>query len=175
MLQTIDYCQSVLPESIHPCHTQRLNYIREWVTSRRNQESELGQLSDAQHSNYPLDWIERESNTYVADTPHGQAIIREERSKKPFAFAASSTHKIWIQHPTGAVYKCLETFIDFVDAEIWLQETLRNLNDPRIAEYYLENAHFTLEICKHVLPRESDPLHIVRLDYLIMCLDDALL
>jgi hypothetical protein len=175
MLETIHYCQSFLPESIHPSHVQRLNYLREWVVSRRDQENELGQLPTAQHSDYSLNWTERDSDTYTAETPYGQAILHEERSKKPFAFGTSSTYTISIQHMTGAIYKTLETFIDFVDAENWLQETLQKLDDPRIAEYYLDNIHFTLDICKHALPPAPEPLHAERLEYLNMLLDDALL
>ncbi len=80
MLETIDYCQSFLPASIHQSHIRRLSYLREWIISRRNQENELGQLSAAQHSNYSLDWTEKDLDTYTAETPHGQAILHEERS-----------------------------------------------------------------------------------------------
>jgi hypothetical protein len=61
-----------------------------------------------------------------------------------------------------------------MDAEIWIQEALAKLDDPRIAEYHLENLHFTLEICRYVLPLESDPLHSTRLDYLIGRFDEVL-
>ncbi len=105
MLETIDYCQSFLPESIHPSHIQRLNYLREWVVNRRNQENELRQVSAAQHSSYSLNWTERDSDTYTAETPHGQAILHEERSKKSFTFGASSTYTILIQHMTGAILR----------------------------------------------------------------------
>ncbi len=175
MLDTIDYCQSFLPESIHPSHIQRLNYLREWVVSGRNQENELRQVSAAQHSSYSLNWTERDSDTYTAEMPHGQAILHEGRSKKSFTFGASSTYTILIQHMTGAIYKSLQTFIDFVDAENWLRETLQKLDDPRIAEYNLDNIHFTLDICKHTLPSALEPLHAERLEYLNMLLDDALL
>ncbi len=174
MLDTIDYCQSFLPVSIHPSHIQRLDYIREWVISRRNQEDELGHVSAVHQSNYSFNWIEKDPHTYVAETPHGQAIIHEERLKRPFAFGTSSTYTVSIQHVTGATLNSLETFIDFIDAENLLREMLLKLDDPRIAEYYLDGIHFTLDICKHVMPSPAELLHAERLEYLNMLLDDAL-
>lgn len=175
MLETIDYSQSFLPESIHPSHIQRLNYLREWVISRRDQEDELGHVSAVQQSNYSFNWTEKDSTTYTAETPHGQAILHEERSKRPFAFGTSSTYTVLIQHMTGVSCKSPQTFTNFSEAENWLREMLKKLDDPRIAEYYLDNIHFTLDVCKHALPSPAEPLHAERLEYLNMLLDDALL
>ncbi len=166
MLQSLDYSRSFLPSTIHPTHLQRIDNIRDWIVTGRGQGNELDSVSTTPSSQYSLDWSDDGGDTYLADTPHGQVTIYEKQTKRKFTYGTTSKYKPQIRHSTGAIYESLQTFIDFVDAEIWIQETLAKLDDPRIGEDYLENLHFTLEICRHVLPSESDPLHSERLKYL---------
>lgn len=175
ILETLDLCLSYLPNDIQPSHRQRLAYIREWVASRQSHDSELARHPQRLTKKYLFEWIEQDANTYVSDSPYGKVIICEERPKKPFSYGASSTYKTWIEDSTGARYNCLEKFIDFVDAENWLQDALNRLDDPRISEWFLEGIHFTLAICERALPRELQPVHCERIEFLEMLLDDFLL
>ncbi len=159
LLETLDLCQSYLPVDIQFSHKQRLAHIREWVISRHVHDSELLTNPHRATKKYSFVWIETDANTYVSDSPYGKVIIREERTKKPFSYGATSSYKAWIEDPSGAKYNCLEKFIDFVDAEDWLQDALNRLDDPRISEWFLECIHFTLDICRHVLPSEVQSRH----------------
>ncbi len=175
MLQTLDLCQPLLRGIAHPSHLQRLENIRQWVVSRTTHEREMVQATKPS-ATYSLNWLELAPNHYHATTPHGQAVLVEEKAvRSPYRINPASTYKAQIEHPSGTVYESLETFIDFVSAEEWVQKTLIELDDPRIAEYYLDNIHFTLSICKCSLPPDVDPVHPIRLEYLEMCIDDALL
>ncbi|CAG0928554.1 hypothetical protein TFLX_00928 [Thermoflexales bacterium] len=157
-----------------PSHKQRLAYIREWVISRHVHDSELLTNPPRSTKKYSFEWLEQETTTYVSESPYGKVVIREERSKKPFSYGATSSYKPWIEDPSGARYNCLEKFIDFVDAEDWLQDALNRLDDPRISEWFLECIHFTLDVCQHVLPDTSDQLHHERINYLMDWFDESL-
>jgi len=175
MLQTLDLCQPYLSMNTHPSHLQRFKNIMEWVVSKTTHEREMV-LADISTGENLLDWSEEGNNRYQAITPHGKAIIVEEKAVKSAYLVNPSSHYFAkIKHSSGAVYKSLETFLDFVDAEYWIQKTLRELDDPRISEFYLGNIHFTLNICKHSLPPDIDPVHITRLEYLEVILDEFLL
>jgi hypothetical protein len=175
MLQTIDLCQPVLITSTHPSHLQRLQYIREWVLHRTTHEEEMAHITKPSMS-YILDWSEEHTNHYQAVTHHGKAlIIEEETVKSPYLINPASRYKAQIEHSSGAIYESLETFMGFVNAEHWIQKTLVELDDPRIAEYFLGNIHFTLNICKRSLPPDVEPFHLTRLEYLDMLLDEVLL
>jgi len=175
MLKTLEFCQSLFPELIHPSHLQRLENIRQWVVNRITHENEMRRKPEPPAEEL-LNWTEQESNLYFANTSQGNAVVEEEipvRSR--FRLNPISTYKARIEHSTGAVYKSLETFSEFENAEDWVQQTLAELQDSRIAEYYLSNIHFTLSICRSSLPPNADPVHLARLEYLEMCMDDALL
>jgi hypothetical protein len=175
MLQTLDLCQPLLSKSTHPSHLQRLENIKEWAVNQTHHEQEMAHVEKSP-TEYLLNWSEQDSNHYQAITPHGKATIVEEKTaKSPYLINPASRYLAQIEHSSGAVYKSLEVFIDFVDAEHWVQKTLAELDDPRIAKYYLSNIHFTLNICRYILPSDVDSVHITRLEYLEMLLDEALL
>jgi hypothetical protein len=175
MLQTLDLCQPVLVTSAHPSHLQRLQHIREWVLHQTTQEQEMVHMTKPSTS-YVLDWSEENSNLHQAITHHGKVlVIEEEPAKSPYLINPASRYKAQIEHSSGAIYESLDIFMDFMDAEHWLQKTLIELDDPRIAEYFLGNIHFTLNICKHSLPPHIESFHLTRLEYLEMLLDEALL
>lgn len=174
ILETLDLCQSYLSADIQPSHKQRLAHIREWVVSRHVHDSELVTNPHRATEKHSFAWIEQEADTYVSDSPYGKVIIREDRSKKPFSYGAASSYKPWIEDPSGARYDCIEKFIDFVDAEDWLQDALDRLDDPRISEWFLECIHFTLDVCRHVLPDTLDHVHRERIDYLVYWFDESL-
>ncbi len=174
ILETLDLCRRYLPADIQPSHKQRLAHIREWIISRNVHDSDLFTNPYRSTKKYSFEWIEQEANTYVSDSPYGQVVIREDRSKKLFSYGATSSYKPWIEDPSGARYDCIVRFIDFVDAEDWLQDALTRLDDPRIGEWFLECIHFTLDICKHVLPDTLDQMHRERIDYLADWFDESL-
>jgi hypothetical protein len=174
MLQTLDLCQSSLSRNVHPSHRQRLENIKGWVVNHIAQEPALTQFAKSS-AGYSLDWSEQDSNNYQAVTPHGKALIVEEKTvQSPYLINPVSRYIAQIEHSSGVIYKSSEIFMDFVDAEYWLQKTLVELDDPRVAEYYLGNIHFTLNICKHSLPPEVDLVHLARLEYLELLLDEVL-
>jgi len=174
MLQTLDLCQSFLSINVHPSHLQRLENIKGWVVNQITQEPKLAQFAKSS-TEHLLDWSEQESNNYQAVTLHGKVLIIEEKAvKSPYLVNSASRYIAQIEHSSGAIYKSSEIFMDFVDAEHWLQKTLVELDDPRVAEYYLGNIHFTLNISKHSLPPDIDLVHLARLEYLEMLLDEVL-
>jgi len=175
MLQTLDLCQPVLSTSAHPSHLQRLQNIREWVLHRTTHEQEMVHATKPSTS-YVFNWSEENANLYQAITPHGKAlIIEEETAKSSYLINPASRYKAQIEHASGAIYESRELFMDFVNAEHWIHKTLMELDDPRIAEYFLGNIHFTLNICKHSLPPDVEAFHRTRLEYLEMLLDEVLL
>lgn len=174
ILETLDLCQSYLPADIQPSHKQRLIHIRDWVISHHVHDREFLTNPPRSPQKYSFAWKEQESNTFASDSPYGKVVIRENRSKKPFSYGATSSYKPWIEDPSGARYDCLEKFIDFVDAENWLQDALNRLDDPRLSEWFLECIHFTLDICRHVLPDTLDHLHRERIAYLADWFDESL-
>ena len=174
ILETLDLCQSYLPADIQPSHKQRLIHIRDWVISHHVHDREFLVNPPRSPKKYSFAWKEQEPNTFASDSPYGKVVIRENRSKKPFPYGATSSYTPWIEDPSGARYDCLEKFIDFVDAENWLQDALNRLDDPRISEWFLECIHLTLDICRHVLPDTLDHSHRERIDYLADWFDESL-
>jgi len=175
MLQTLDLCEPVLNASAHPSHSKRLHYIKEWILHRTTHEQEMAHVTKSPTA-YSLQWSEESKHYFQASTPHGKAsIIEEETEKSPYLINPTSRYKAQIEHSSGATYESLEIFMDFMNAEDWIQNTLVELDDPRISEFYLGNIHFTLNICKHSLPPDIEPVHITRLEYLEMLMDEFLL
>jgi hypothetical protein len=175
MLQTLDLCQPILSVDTPPSYLQRLKYIREWILHQTTHDGEMVHLTRPS-TKYLLNWSEQDNNHYQAMTSHGKAWIVEERAaKSPYLINPANRYMARIEHVSGATYKSPEIFMDFVDAEHWLQRTLAELDDPRIAKYYLGNIHFTLSICKRNLPSDAEPFHVARLEYLEMIINDALL
>jgi len=156
---TIDFIQ----DRLHHSHVERLTRMRKWFLSRQA-EVELLQTPNREPLQ-TLEWNETNSKTFFTMTSHGKAVIFEK---------GITAHEAWIEHDSGAKYKSLETFIDFLDAEYWIQKSLNQLNDPHVNEVNLDCIHFTIEICRRLSPHGADPLNIARLEYLEMLLDEAL-
>jgi hypothetical protein len=175
MLQTLELCQPLLHNSTHPSHLQRFENIREWVISKTTHELEMFQAKNPAEKN-SLNWVEQSPTSYQVPTPHGKAVIIEEKAaKSPFLINPSSSYKARIEHASGAAYEAMQPFMDFVDAEDWVRRIIFELDDPRIAEYYRGNIQFTLNICKHGLPTDVHPIHLQRLEYLGMRIYEVLM
>jgi hypothetical protein len=179
MFETLDLCKAKLSATAHPVHVQRLEYIRQWVVTRSTQEQELADewrlRATEPHKSTALDWQALNTTDWYVDTPHGRAIIRELRPDKSlYGYATTIRHTAWIAHSSGARYDWNTTSIDFMVADAWVQQTLRELDEPRIAEHFLGNITFTLTICLRLLADEPDPMHIARVEYIKDMLETVL-
>ncbi len=179
MFETLDLCKAKLFATAHPVHLQRLEYIRHWIVTRSTQERELAdewrQRTTEEQKPTALDWQALNTTDWYIDTPHGRAIIRELRPDKSlFGHASTIKHMAWIAHPSGATYEWNTTSIDFMAADAWVQQTLRELDDPRVTEHFLGNITFTLNICVRLLADEPDPMHSARVEYIKEMLETVL-
>jgi hypothetical protein len=59
-------------------------------------------------------------------------------------------------------------------ADAWVQQTLRELDEPQVAECFLGNITFTLSICERLLADEPDPMHTARNNYIKEMLETVL-
>jgi hypothetical protein len=177
MFATLDLCAARLSAQEHSTHQQRLGYIRQWVATRKTREEGLTRERQAQAPQQilPLDWQALNTTEWFVDTRHGRAIIREERPDDIISrYAPAITHTAWIEDSSGAVYRWSTRSIDFLVADAWIQETLQQLDDPGIAEVFLGNLIFTLDICARLLADEADPMHLARVQYIRELLEMAL-
>ena len=176
LIETLDRCISLVSPTVHPAHLARLEYLREWVRTKADHEREMA-VKQERGKIAELEWNEVSSGHFVASTPFGLAVIVEERPRQSrHKINPSSTIRGRIEDPSGAIYESLERFDDLSRAQEWVTKCISDLNDPRLAEIYLENIHFTLDVCRRSLPsKELSDLDQVRLDYLQMLLDDRLL
>ena len=163
MLTTLDKAHDAILGHVHNSHVERLARIRDWVINRRIDMEAL--RTPTKESHETLEWNEINSKMFSIVTPHGDAVIFEK---------AITAHEVWIEHDSGAKYKSLETFIDFLDAEHWIQKALNQLNDPSIHEVNLACISFTLEICQRLSSNNTDPLNNARLEYLESLLSEVL-
>lgn len=176
---TFERCAILLTTAAHPAHGQRLAHIRQWLATRTTHDAALAVEWQHQTAESPplnsLDWQPLTATDWFVDTPHGRAIIQEQRPAKTlFTIASPITHRVWIAHPTGATYLWNEYPSDFMVADAWVQHTLRTLDDPRIAEVFLNNIVFTLAICRAVLVADSDRIHRMRIESITSLLEEAL-
>jgi hypothetical protein len=179
IFETLDLCKAKLSTAAHPVHVQRLEYIRQWVATQRTQEEEIAdewrQRADEPQATTALDWQALNATDWYVDTLHGRAIIRELRADTSrYGYATTIRHTAWIAHPSGARYDWNTTSIDFMVADAWVQQTLRELDEPRIAEQFLGNITFTLSICLQLLVDEPDPMHSARVEYIKVMLETVL-
>lgn len=179
MFETLDLCKAKVAATAHPVHRQRLDAIGEWISTRSTQEQAIAaawwQRANENQPAPALDWQALNTTDWYVDTAHGRAIIREIRPNKAHAgYAPPITHTAWIVHPTGATYDWNTTSIDFMAADAWVQTTLRELDDPRVAEQCLGNIIFTLNICVRLLTNEPDPMHTARIEYIKEMLETVL-
>jgi len=163
MLTTLDKAAESIREHVHGSHIERLSRIRNWVIDRHIDIEVL--LTPKKETLQTLEWDEINSKTFSASTPHGKAVILEK---------GVTAHETWIEHNSGVKLKSFETFIDFLDAENWVQKALNHLDDPSVNEVNLDSINFTLEICQRLLPHNIDPLINARLEYLEALLGEIL-
>ncbi|HND86584.1 MAG TPA: hypothetical protein PLU50_12275 [Pseudobdellovibrionaceae bacterium] len=166
LLEILDDCTSRIEGTVHHSHLLRLANIRKWIFERNVLPTTPVTIRGT-YQNYLFQWSDDTPNQFSADTPHGKAIIIEEKpAKSPFRVNPPTKHKGMIEHSSGAIYESPGHSIEFLDIENWLRQTLSELDDPTVSEYNLGNIHFTLEICKRSLPLDVDPLTITRMDLL---------
>lgn len=163
MLLALDKAKDSIRDHVHSSHVERLSRIQNWVIDRKEDTKSL--FTTKYETIQALEWNEINSKTFSANTPQGKALIFEK---------GITAHEAWIEHDSGAKYKSLETFIDFLDAEHWLQKTLNRLNDPSVNEVNLDCVSFTLEICQRLSSHNNDPLNNARLKYLEALLGEVL-
>jgi phosphoribosylglycinamide formyltransferase-1 len=163
MLKALDEATHSIQDHVHHSHIERLTRMRNWFLSRHAEIESLRTLN--KELLQTLEWKQIDAKTFSTITPHGKAVIFEK---------GITAHEAWIEHDSGAKYEALETFIDFLDAEYWLQKELNHLNDPHINEVNLNCIHFTMEICRRLSLHSADVLNIARLEYLEMLLNEAL-
>lgn len=168
MNQTLDLCEPLLASNAHPTHLQRLANIREWYIDEIREDHGLSMVDRPKPpERYPLEWAEREPNRFEAATHQGKVVIVENKGvKSAFRINPARQYEARIEHPSGAAYSSYGTFMDFVDAENWLEEILNQLDDPGVEELLLGSIAFTLNICRCSLPPDIDPVHPARLEYL---------
>jgi len=163
MLTTLDEAVDSIRGRVHNSHVERLSRIRNWVISRQDDIESL--LTIKKEPSQTLEWDEINSKMFSATTSQGKAVILEK---------GIAAHEAWIEHDSGAKYKSLEIFIDFLDAEHWIQKALNQLNDPSVNEVNLDCISFTLDICQRLSSRNTDPLNNTRLKYLESLLGEVL-
>jgi hypothetical protein len=179
MATTFDLCATKLHAMVPLVHMERLAALRTWLTARTTHGVELATISQLQSPWKPtetgLDWQVLTPTDWYVDTPHGRAIIREQRpTRAQRGYSAAITHQAWIAHPSGAAYRWSQITSDFMVADAWVQRTLHDLEDPRVEETFLGNLMFTLDICLHLLTNEPDPVHQLRIDYVKALLEEVL-
>ncbi len=169
LISTLDFCQGLLPDDIHPSHFKRVELIKQVLQGERPLDTGLIPPSAASH----LDW-QQQGNEYYADTDHGGAVIIETRDTRKWSSRGTIHHEPRIEHPIGVVITGPSS-IDFEVSEAWIINKLNELNHPTGGEADLDNLHYTLQICTKVLPEDSNPLHYLRLEWIEARIDDILL
>lgn len=176
MQETLRVCRDTLHEKRDAIHVQRLSYIERWYFTREDQEIAIAHERQQKQATQNCDkrkpdegflWIDEGNGRFSVQTAHGTAVIQEIRKpRSPYVVTGTITHRAAIIHDDGAILPMGWEVTDFVAAESWIQETLERLMDPRVAETYLDQILFTLDICIEALRDEQDIFHIRRIQYM---------
>lgn len=161
--ETLELCQQLLHKDTDTGHWLRIEHVKQWVAEDSGQTYQVVDIPLPDHPPYELNWIE-DGTTFYADTPHGRAVIEEVRPKYTIG---GIRHEAKIVHHSGTVMPC-HSWVDFMDAETAIRESLTKLDLPHVAEWLLDCLDFTLDVCLRILPDETDPIHYVRLETLKM-------
>jgi hypothetical protein len=167
LVEVLDRCITSLPLTVHPSHHARLRNISQWFLFSTHHDYVITELTDETPLplETPIAWSEQ-SGVFSSITPYGTAlIIREQSAKLTYTFGQiSERYRAKIRDSSGAELHMPTVERHFASAEVWMRKTLHNLEDERIAEPYIPSIHYTLAICRAVVPLESDDIQ--RLDYL---------
>jgi len=169
VLDTLALCQPLLSTDTDSVHWMRIEHIKAWIAHETKRVYTAIPILLSRRSYEALHWIDQ-GMTFIADTPHGQAVIEQIRDTH---ILGQITHKARIRHHTGAE---LDVYSgpDFMEAEAAIKTQLMALDEPHLNEADLDILHFTLDICKRLLPSDSDPIHYARLDALGLAIHLAL-
>ncbi len=164
-IETLELCLSLLTDTKRPFHHARIANLKRWVLG----ENQIPhQLPTKDWKSWAFDW-ENSQNRFETDTPHGNAVIIEEKPKQAsrFKIGIASRYKVQIEDEAGSILKDThESSLDFLDAEERLRMILLVLERPFITEIQLEVVSFTLAICRQLLLKDTDLMHTIRLNYL---------
>jgi hypothetical protein len=161
-VETLALCQHLLPTETDAAYWLRIEYIKLWMAKRTGQTYEVVDIPLPEFSYDSLNWVEQ-GTELIADTPHGRAVIHELQQKG--VIGERSQHKARIIHRSGAKLDCY-SWVDFAEAESAIKKQLKAMDRPDICESHLDIMHFTLDVCKEILPVDADPIHYARLDML---------
>jgi hypothetical protein len=162
VVETLDMCQHLLSTETDAVHWLRIEHIKAWMAEHTDQPYVAADIPLPKSSYDRLNWAGQGTES-VADTPHGRAVIQEIREEG--GIGSGIRHKARIMHRSGAELDCY-SWPDFGEAKAAIRKQLNAMDKPDICESHLDIVHFTLDICKRILPADADPIHYARLGML---------
>jgi len=161
LVSALDACIGLLPQAERAFHRRRLENIQRWLLRQpANRDSIDAPSTD--WDNYVFNWQQDGSSFHCDTPPHGKAIITEHSRAQ-----TSARYSIEIEDSIGIILKDYYTpSVDFQSVEARLREILSELEQPFVDEVYLDQITFTLQICQRLLPKETDLMQMVRLQYI---------
>lgn len=156
-------------------HRVRLENIKRWFLGQRRY-SDMIQPTTYEWGKHIFEW-QQTHNRYTAQTLHGKAVIIETEPVQLSKFSVGKTSRfnLQIEDETGSILNdYFVPEIDFLSAEQRMRTVLSDLESPLVDEAYLYCISFTLQICQHLLPNDTDLMQFVRLQFIDTYLNEVL-